>query len=182
MQLKFTDDEYLEGIRADNDMALKSLYRYLYPVISNMVLKNSGSEAEAKDIFQESLIIFIEKVKNGFRPDCQVRTFVYSIARRLWLKRLAEKSRMFGGIEEMEEFLPCEVEISEEEFSQKEMVKLTEALSRIGEPCRSLLTDFYINSLGLEELTVKFRYTNKDNTKNQKYKCLQRLKKIFFTN
>ena len=32
----------------------------------------------------------------------------------------------------------------------------------------------------LEEITEKFGYTNADNAKNQKYKCLKRLKKMFF--
>ena len=33
----------------------------------------------------------------------------------------------------------------------------------------------------MEEIAKSFGYTNADNAKNQKYKCLMRLKKIFFT-
>jgi hypothetical protein len=32
----------------------------------------------------------------------------------------------------------------------------------------------------MDEIAEKFGYTNSDNAKNQKYKCLQRLKKYFF--
>jgi hypothetical protein len=32
----------------------------------------------------------------------------------------------------------------------------------------------------METIREKFGYTNADNAKNQKYKCLQRLKKLFF--
>jgi len=32
----------------------------------------------------------------------------------------------------------------------------------------------------MEEITEKFGYNNADNAKNQKYKCLKRLKKVFF--
>jgi hypothetical protein len=32
----------------------------------------------------------------------------------------------------------------------------------------------------MDEIAEKFGYTNADNAKNQKYKCLQRLKRIFF--
>jgi hypothetical protein len=56
------------------------------------------------------------------------------------------------------------------------------ALDSLGEPCRSILEDFYIAELNMEDIRVKFGYTNADNAKNQKYKCLQRLKKVFFTN
>jgi hypothetical protein len=32
----------------------------------------------------------------------------------------------------------------------------------------------------MPEITEKFGYTNVDSAKNQKYKCLMRLKKLFF--
>ena len=32
----------------------------------------------------------------------------------------------------------------------------------------------------MSEIAKEFGYTNADNAKNQKYKCLMRLKKIFF--
>jgi hypothetical protein len=55
-----------------------------------------------------------------------------------------------------------------------------QALESLGEPCRSILKDFYLNSQSMENITEKFGYTNADNAKNQKYKCLKRLKKTFF--
>jgi hypothetical protein len=33
----------------------------------------------------------------------------------------------------------------------------------------------------MQEIALSFGYTNAENAKNQKYKCLMRLKKIFFT-
>ena len=50
----------------------------------------------------------------------------------------------------------------------------------LGEPCRTLLEDFYIKASSMQDITEKFGYTNADNAKNQKYKCLMRLKKMFF--
>ena len=53
-------------------------------------------------------------------------------------------------------------------------------MDKLGEPCKSMITDIYIHDLNMNEISDKFGYTNSDNAKNQKYKCLQRLKKIFF--
>jgi len=44
-----------------------------------------------------------------------------------------------------------------------------------------LLEAYYINRKGMTEISAEFGYTNADNAKNQKYKCLMRLKKLFFT-
>ena len=53
-------------------------------------------------------------------------------------------------------------------------------MSKIGEPCKSLLDAYYIQKKHMQEIAVDFGYTNADNAKTQKYKCLMRLKKLFF--
>ena len=64
----------------------------------------------------------------------------------------------------------------------REFERMESSLACLGEPCRTIITDFYIADLGMEEIAAKFGYTNADNAKNQKYKCLQRLKKLYFGN
>jgi hypothetical protein len=54
------------------------------------------------------------------------------------------------------------------------------ALNSLGEPCKSLIEAYYIHKKGMTDIAVQFGYTNADNAKNQKYKCLVRLKKLFF--
>ncbi len=54
------------------------------------------------------------------------------------------------------------------------------AMSKIGEPCKSLLEAYYIQKKQMQEIATEFGYTNADNAKTQKYKCLVRLKKLFF--
>jgi predicted DNA-binding protein YlxM (UPF0122 family) len=58
---------------------------------------------------------------------------------------------------------------------------MAQALNQLGEPCRTLLEDYYFQDLSMQLITEKFGYTNADNAKNQKYKCLMRLKKLFFS-
>jgi len=55
------------------------------------------------------------------------------------------------------------------------------ALNSLGEPCKSLLEAYYLKKKGMNEIALMFGYTNADNAKNQKYKCLMRLKKLFFS-
>ena len=57
---------------------------------------------------------------------------------------------------------------------------MTQSLSQLGEPCRAILEDYYMHNASMQEISLKFGYTNADNAKTQKYKCLQRLKKLFF--
>jgi RNA polymerase sigma factor (sigma-70 family) len=138
---------------------------------------------KAKDIYQEAVIAFYERVQQpAFTLTCKIKTYLYAVSRRLWLKKLAEKKRFNGSIDEVETFLGIEEEIKEVSERESRFKKMGIALEGLGEPCKSIIEDFYIADLSMEEISVKFNYTNADNAKNQKYKCLQRLKKLFFEN
>jgi hypothetical protein len=54
------------------------------------------------------------------------------------------------------------------------------SMGKIGEPCKSLIEAYYVHQKNMHEIAGFFGYTNADNAKNQKYKCLVRLKKLFF--
>jgi hypothetical protein len=57
---------------------------------------------------------------------------------------------------------------------------MEKSMNNLGEPCKSLLEAYYLQKRNMTEIAGSFGYTNADNAKNQKYKCLVRLKKLFF--
>ena len=182
--LVFTDSEYLEGLRLSNDAVIRSIYKKHYPVIAKMVLNNNGTEQEAKDVFQETVLVLYHHVKKSeFTLSCALQTYLYSVARRLWLKQLHKKNgltkldeRFYEGEDVAE--AKSDLEIYEER--DQNINRMKDSMGQLGEPCKALLEDFYTKHLSMDEIAEKFGYTNADNAKNQKYKCLQRLKKIFF--
>lgn len=177
--LPVTEDELLLLLQNGDEKMLRQVYRQHYQMVVNLVINNGGSLQEAKDVYQEVIIIFYEKVKEvDFELKCRIKTFLYSVARRLWLKQLQRKNRFTSNLSDTEEY----EEVAWEEVGKKEdqYNAMHAALESIGEPCRSILKDFYMNNQSMEEITEKFGYTNADNAKNQKYKCLKRLKKVFF--
>ncbi len=176
-----TDEAIIEGIRHNDDSALAQLYKLHFPMISHFILSNSGTDDEAKDIYQESVIVFYEKIKdNTLELSCQIKTYLYSVCRRLWLKRLAEKGRFASKLDDSESFMRVEEDLPEHEEQERQFGVMTAALEQLGEPCRSLLEDFYIRTQNMQVITDRYGYVNTDTAKNQKYKCLQRLKKLFF--
>ena len=66
------------------------------------------------------------------------------------------------------------------EKRQEEFTIMEAAMSKIGEPCKSLLEAYYVQKKQMQAIAADFGYTNADNAKTQKYKCLVRLKKLFF--
>jgi RNA polymerase sigma factor (sigma-70 family) len=177
-----SDNAIIEGIRGDDERALAYLYKLHYPMISHFILNNTGTEDEAKDIYQEGVIVFYEKIRdNKLELTCQIKTYLYSVCRRLWLKRLAEKGKFATSMDDVENYLMLDDDIPLQEENERQYDLMSDAMEKIGEPCRSLLEDYYLHTQNMQDITEKFGYTNTDTAKNQKYKCLQRLKKLFFT-
>ena len=179
---QFTDNDFMVGLLSGNNDVLSALYKKYYNIVLKFILYNSGTSAAAQDVYQETIIVLFESVKKpGFELKCQLQTYIFSIAKRLWLKELKKNGKTFLFKESEENNL---VDVSEDlkEFDEKEaeIEKMNNSLIDLGEPCSELIKDFYINKLSMEEIAEKFGYTNADNAKTQKYKCLQRLKKIFF--
>ena len=85
-----------------------------------------------------------------------------------------------ASIDEVETFLGVEEETVDILEKEKRLKHMGSSLDALGEPCRSIIEDFYVKDLSMEQISAKFGYTNADNAKNQKYKCLMRLKKLFF--
>jgi DNA-directed RNA polymerase specialized sigma24 family protein len=86
-----------------------------------------------------------------------------------------------NGSDNQENLAAVEEDLEEHERRDVEFNMMEKAMNSLGEPCKSLLQAFYINKQNMQEIAATFGYTNADNAKNQKYKCLIRLKKLFFS-
>lgn len=175
------DQELLQGFANNDDKALETIYIDNFPMIARMVLQNNGSEDDAKDVFQEAMIVLYEKVQEGdFVLSSRLKTFLYAVCRRLWLKKL-QTGALTGPIyEEVEDNVPAEETLEAHEEKDLQFQKMETSMNKIGEPCKTILEDYYIHRKSMQEIAERFGYTNAENAKNQKYKCLMRLKKLFF--
>ena len=172
----------LEGIAGEDKASLEEIYRQHYYMIQNMVVTNGGSKDDAADLFQETVIILYEKVKSGnFDLQCLLKTFLYSVARRLWLKKLQQQQRYSSRLPDtLEDTVVVEEDLEYHLKQQHAFTIMDSAMHKVGEPCKSLLEAYYLKKKHMNVIAQEFGYTNADNAKTQKYKCLVRLKKLFF--
>ena len=176
-----TDREVVLGILNNSADALNKLYTGHFPMILQFILNNNGDEEDAKDVYQEAIIILYNKIKSGdFELSSKLKTYIYSVCRRIWLKKLSQQSKKSNNIDDFEDVIAVEFDVEQHEAKDLQFEKMGESLLNLGEPCKTIIQDFYINNLSMQDICEKFGYTNTDNAKTQKYKCLQRLKKLFF--
>ena len=175
------DQSLLEGLANKDKHVIEVIYKTNYNVIQTLVLNNNGDINDAKDIFQEGMIVLYQKaISPDFKLNCLLKTYLYSVCRHLWLKKLQQKQRYSDHFDITGEIVHVEEDMDLHEKKNADFALMENAMGRIGEPCKSLLEAYYIQKKSMQEIAEKFGYTNADNAKTQKYKCLVRLKKLFF--
>jgi len=168
--------DIVEQIKQDGDRVLTDLYTRYRTEFIQWLCGRLGCDAElAKDIYQQSILIFYENIQSGKLTTItsQVKTYLFSIGRNKYYEAVREQRKG-------EAFVP---ENSDDESFPEELLQQVEAnLDRLGEPCRSLLIEYYYHKRSMEQLVAMFDYKNADSAKNQKYKCLERLRKLMKEN
>lgn len=177
------ENELLKGLAVHEPAAVEEIYRKSFGAIQAYIVRNGGYGDDARDIFQDAMIVLFENTRSeSFGLTCSIKTYLYSVSRRLWLKKIQRERRLNAtAMDILEDTIPVEDDLEEHEKKNGKLVLMDSALEKIGEPCRSLLKAFYIYKKSMPEIAADFGYTNADNAKTQKYKCLVRLKKIFFS-
>lgn len=177
----------LAALAAGERTATEQIYRQNFHIVNGWLIKNGASADDSADIFQEAMVVLYEKAQNEeFRLSCSVGTYLFAISKHLWYKKLQRYNRnpvVLTGESERDEdegghAYDDDINVHHEREMHYE--QLDQALEQIGEPCRSLLKAYYHQDKSMQEIAADFGYTNPDNAKTQKYKCLTRLRKIFY--
>src|SRR5882762_1313865 len=92
--MHFLEEALISELRKKNEVALKQLYKENYSMILRLVVNNNGTEQEAKDVYQDAIIHFYERLsQTEFALTCKVKTYLYAVCRKLWLQQLALRNK-----------------------------------------------------------------------------------------
>ncbi len=177
MQANEAESDLINALKRGESPAFRKVYVLYFGMIRYLIVQNKGREEDAKDIFQEALVVLYEQLSTGkLILTCELKTWLYAVCRNKWLRQLEKSKREL----KFTDFEPIEnVSVPQEEKSDEVHVMLRKSLEQLGVQCRKMLLLFYYFRKSMEEIAVDMSYTNADNAKAQKYKCLQKLKMIY---
>jgi len=152
----------------DREKLFIALYKSVFPSVARYISKMGGSFDEAKDIFQDALVIYYEKaVAGSFTINTSEKAYLAGIAKNLWLKKFRENSRQVA----MDGF-----DIEAEEEAEVSDSKLLNFLQTAGKKCMDLLRSFYYDQLPLNDIAETFGFSGTRSATVQKYKCLEKVR------
>ncbi|MFC2089163.1 RNA polymerase sigma factor [Bacteroidota bacterium] len=140
---KYADGDIVQGLIKRDNLIIQFIYDENFGIISQMILNNNGNEDDAEDVFQESLIVIFKRLRenNAFELSSSFSTYLYSIARLIWLKRLRETRKMEVTQlkREMEDYIEFE-EPPPVQDKDLRMAIYQRNLRLIPEDCQKILT------------------------------------------
>lgn len=170
--------EQLLAIRSNDELVLKRLYQENYRKAEQYIRNNSGTEEEAKDVFQEAFIAVWRNIQlERFVPEsaASLNAYLYQVSRNKWIDQLRlKKTRRTVSWDDTPEHLEPMLP-TEEESDHIGLIK--KHFAALGDQCRELLKLFYYEKESLRNIAARFSWTE-PSAKNNKYRCLQKLRAL----
>jgi len=179
--LSDSDENIIARIKRGDEAVLRELYLRNYRIILNHITRNSGSEEEARDIFQEAIVVLWEKtVQDRLSLTSSIGTYLFKVCENLWLKELRKKKNFpQDKLQAYEEIIDDVGSTEDEEIQLNRRQQIVQqCMSDLKETCRAIIHYFYFDRLSMKDIALKLGLKNEDVAKNIKSRCLKKLKEL----
>jgi len=161
---------FFNGTSAEREQFFMSLYKKAFPAVAKYVSKMGGSFDEAKDVFQDSLVIYYEKLVNGSIALHSIeQAYLLGIAKHLWAKKFRENMQHVPFDFNQDDFM-------DDQDLQPSPARLLHYLETAGQKCMELLKAFYYDNLQVNKIAELFGYSGVRSATVQKYKCMEKVR------
>jgi RNA polymerase sigma factor (sigma-70 family) len=178
---KMSDQELVHLVHSGDGAGLSFVYeKYRREFISWIRKFSNCSLEEAQEYYQAATLILYENIVSQKVTELQssLKTYLFGIGKNLTYQYHRKSKRL----EKAKAEYMIELEIAGDPLPgahrELNLNLVIKALTLIGQPCHQLLDFFYFSKKSMEEISASMGYKNPETAKNQKYKCMERLRKL----
>jgi RNA polymerase sigma factor (sigma-70 family) len=167
---KISDRSIIEGIRRQDDKVLNFVYDNYFQTIKNYVKKNSGTDEDVSDVFQDTIIALYKQITNdNLTLTSDLKGYFFGISKNIWNVQLRRKKRVTGIDIDFED----EIDLDENNDLLFERV-LSKAYPKLKPDCQTVLT-LFSEGLTYEEIAIRMNLKNETYARRKKYLCKEAL-------
>ncbi len=178
-------EQILNGIVNNNSFIIQKVYKKFFVIVRKYIQSHGGREADAKDVFQDGIMVIYEQHKNQQRKlKNEFGTYLFAICRNIWLNQKRAESKMV-----LKEYSSLTSELEKKGWN--DLIKKSEEISfkesrariyqsnfeKLSEECRKLLK-LTADGLSVQEITLRFGYKSEGFTYKKRSICKGRLVKL----
>lgn len=173
---KDKDQKIIDDLRVGKKTTLNFIYQEYYPYIKSHVIKNSGSEDDAKDVFQDAMMAIFQNVSNkDFELTCQFKTYLHAVSQNIWRKKLRDKKDKY--FEPVDDLSIAQEEIEDAVLKMERYKFYTRKFSELSAKCQELLK-MYLSGISMKTITERLSFASVSYTKKRKFNCKESLIKL----
>ncbi|HRX96075.1 MAG TPA: sigma-70 family RNA polymerase sigma factor [Bacteroidales bacterium] len=172
---EYTVEEILSGIRDKDTNVLDFIYKNYYHQIKVFITQNQGSREDAKDIYQDAMLVIFQKLQHdNLKLTCSFNTYLYSVSRLLWLKQLEKRKLWKQYTEDAENFVTLDESILVL-YDLNERYKLYQThFKRLSFSCQKVL-ELFLARIPLKEIARILGFKSEQYAKKRKHQCKEKL-------
>lgn len=171
---KDREAEILAGFISGDTQIIQSIYEGYFPVVRNHILKNSGSETEAKDIFQDAVVFTYQKLKSdSLSLNCSLTTYIFAVCRNMWMNTLRKRRKTISWDNAAEITEDISNDILNLIHEKSKLNLFHKYFLNLGEVCQQVLRNFFLGKSMLE-ISELMNYSV-GYTRKKKFGCKKKL-------
>lgn len=173
---KYSDSDIIDGIRRQDSRILTYLYDAYYEAIRDHLRKNSGTDDDAYEVLQETVIIIYKQVNdNSLKLTSDLKGYFFGVARNVWNAQLRYRSRLTSLETDRNDFAESE------DLSAATMERIVmRSFALLGKDCQMILS-LFSEGYTYEEIARKMGLKNESYARRKKYLCKEALIEIIKT-
>jgi RNA polymerase sigma factor (sigma-70 family) len=183
MQTTHGDTALFESIKSGRYELIDQLYRdHRDAFVTYAQRQLYATEDDAADCFQDAVIAFYKNIVSGRLREltCSIRTYLFSIGKRLVYRRNHQRKREQPtdheeGVQAADELDWSLIDRFDHEHDRR---RLLDAMDRLGDTCRDVLTLYYYHHYPIESITQHLNLPSDGAVRIKKMRCLNQLKKL----
>lgn len=153
------------------------MYHECYRGIAGWVKRNSGSEADAEDVFHDAMVIVYQKaMRDELELHCKLSTFIFAVSKKIWLHKLRTKGRYMNTDFNFSSELSVQDDSNALQLAiDNEIESLyIRSFKKLSEECQKIL-NYFFNGLSIESIADKMNFSSSNLTRKRKFRCKNKL-------
>ena len=172
------DRDIIQSIREGRrERPIRKLYKE-YPKIERLAVSSGLGKDDAREIFNDSLLLLIEKILDTeFTLTSKLTTYLYGINRFMVTHELRKQRRIIE-LEWTENHQSSQEAFEYDIEKEERLQQLERVLLQVSDRCRVIFELFYFKKKSMKEIAEILGYSTVNSAKTQKYKCIEQAHKL----
>lgn len=150
----------------------KELYISTFPKVAAFVKQMQGTFDDARDVFQDALVVYYEKViEQQLEIQVSEQSYILGIVKHLWIRRFKQDTKKVS-LTDFEK----SIELEDNYHPTIQENRLLKMLERAGKRCMDILRAFYYQNLSMKQMASVFGFKSERSATVQKYKCIEKVR------